>query len=184
MKIFSGMSTTHSSSNENQCWVIQIWSVWTCLQFIHRLHKTVYFYVWLSIMTRFDSSLQGTWTTCGNLTTSFTLCTAWRDYATSRSKPVWIRLFCVQSLIKSWISSYIIYMSQENKQVCIIGIILIISEKETADKVCHSAKHRHFNNAVLTKGWKLQCNTCSHFVAMQTHDNGSNMFHYLDISSS
>lgn len=95
-----------------------------------------------------------------------------------------IWLFCVQSLIKSWISSYIIYMSQENKQVCIIGIILIISEKETADKVCHSAKHRHFNNAVLTKGWKLQCNTCSHFVAMQTHDNGSNMFHYLDISSS
>lgn len=44
----------------------------------------------------------------------------------------------------------------KNKHVCIIRIILIISDKETADKAYHSAKHQQFpfsvyNHALLTK---------------------------------
>lgn len=93
---------------------------------------------------KFDSSFQGTWTTYGNLTTSFTLCTAWRDCATSRSRPVWICLFCVRSFIKSWISCYIIYRSQILNKSALYVDFNYSWQGKIVDKDYYSAKHRQF----------------------------------------
>lgn len=135
---------------------------------------------------KFDSSFQGTWTTYGNLTTSFTLCTAWRDCATSRSRPVWICLFCVQNLIKSWISCNIIYMSQILNKSAIYVDFNYSWQGKIVDKDYYSAKHRQLPGVFLcviywVNELRFECDACSHVIAMQTHDNGSNMFHYIII---
>lgn len=136
---------------------------------------------------KFDSSFQGTWTTYGNLTTSFTLCTAWRDCATSRSRPVWICLFCVQSLIKSWISCYIIYMSQIlNKSALYVDFNYswrgkLNCRQRLLQRKAPTVSRGFLCVIYLVNEQSFECDACSHVIAMQTHDNGSNMFHYIII---